>query len=90
MNSKGWNQYGWAKLKNPSGEIVRTKTYTRYLCSFINAMPDCIKTRKQLAEMLEIPDNDLMGDLKITIDITKHKHTTREYNLKKYRRYLKR
>ncbi len=89
MNSKDWNKYGWTKKINPSGEIVRTKQYTRFLTSFFNTMPDCIKKRKQLAEILEIPDNDLMGDLKITIEITKHKYVTREYNLKKYRRYLK-
>lgn len=89
MNSTEWNDSGWTKFKNPSSEVVRKKQYVRHLLSYVNDIPDCIKTRKQLAQILQIPDNDLMGDLVITIDITKHKHTTREYNLKKYRRYLK-
>jgi len=88
MNSQEWNQCGWSKVKNPSNEIVRTKQYIRYLLSYVNAIPNNIKTRKKLADVLQIPLDDLLGDLRITIDITKHKHTSKEYKLKKYKRYL--
>lgn len=89
MNSREWNNSGWSKVKNPSNEIVRTKQYTRHLLSYINAIPNNIKTRKILADVLQIPLDDLLGDLKITVDITKHKHTSRDYKLKKYQRYLR-
>jgi hypothetical protein len=89
MNSQEWDKYGWTKTKNLSGEIVRTKKYTRYLQTAINLMPYNIKIRKQLAKILEVPPDDLMGELTITIDIMKHKHITRKYNLKYFRRYLK-
>jgi hypothetical protein len=89
MNSREWDRSGWTKIKNPSGEVVRTKQYIRHLHSFVNTMPENIKTRKQLAELLQVPVNDLMGELTITIDIMKHKQITRMYNLKKYRGYFK-
>jgi len=89
MDSREWNNNGWDKVKNPSGEIVRTKKYTRYMMSYCNAMPECISDRKRLAEVLQIPVDELLGELTITVDITKYKHITREYKLKKYRRYLK-
>jgi hypothetical protein len=85
MNSQEWNQQGWTKFKNPSGEIVRKKT----LPNWANYVPDCIKARKQLAEILQIPFEDLLGDLRITVNITKYKQDTRRYHLKKYRRFLK-
>ena len=89
MNSREWDMYGWKKVENPSGEMVRTKQYTRYLQTAINLMPYNIKTRKQLAEILQVPPNDLMGELTVTIDIKKYKYITRRYNFKKYRRYFK-
>jgi homoserine trans-succinylase len=89
MNSREWDMYGWKKVKNPSGEMARTKQYIRYLQTAVNLMPYNIKVRKQLAEILQVPPNDLMGELTITIDTMKHKHITKEYNLKKYRRRLK-
>jgi len=90
MNSTEWDDSGWNKFKNPSGEVVRKKQYIRHLLSYVNAVPDCIKARKKLADLLQIPTDDLMGDLRITIDITKHKHTTIMYNLKRYRRFINR
>lgn len=84
MNSPEWDERGWTKVKNPSGEMVRTKIYQRKLISFVNTMPENIEVRKKLAELLQVPFEDLLGDLDITIDIMKFKNTTKEY-----RKYLK-
>jgi hypothetical protein len=89
MNSQEWNERGWTKFKNPSGEVVRKATYKRVYLNYCNSVPDCIKARKILAKVLQIPFEDLLGQLDITIDITKYKSDSRRYHLKKYRRYLK-
>jgi hypothetical protein len=88
MNSREWDMYGWLKFKNPSGEICRKKQYGRYMLTFSNDMPNVIKQRKALAKILQVPENDLMGELSITINITKYKHLNRLYKLKKYQRYI--
>ncbi|MFA5298884.1 MAG: hypothetical protein WC389_11820 [Lutibacter sp.] len=89
MNSTEWDKRGWSKFQNPSGEMVRKKTYERSLPDWANAVPNCIKDRKILAQVLQVPFEELLGDLCITVDITKYKQDTRRYHLKKYRRYLK-
>lgn len=89
MNSQEWDERGWTKFKAPSGDIVRIKRYKRLMMNFGNITPQCIKDRKVLADILEIPVEDLLGALHITIDITKHKEDSRRYHLKKYHRYLK-
>lgn len=89
MNSRQWDMYGWDKFQNPSGEMVRKKQYKRTLLDYCNSVPGCIRTRKILADVLQVPLDDLLGTLEITINITKYKRDTRRYHLKKYRRYLK-
>lgn len=47
-------------------------------------MPSVVNNRRILAEVLQVPFEDLLGELTITVDIMKHDHTTKEYQ-----KYLK-
>lgn len=84
MNSKEWEETGWTRVVNPSKEVVHTKTFQRTLFTYINAMLSVVNNRRILAEVLQVPFEDLLGELTITVDIMKHDHTTKEYQ-----KYLK-
>lgn len=77
--------YGWQKHVNPSGEVIRTKTYTRYCIAFDNQTPrEIVKERKALAELLQIHADDLLCDLEVTVKCNRyhrrHKRLTRYAN----------
>ena len=73
MNSRQWDTMGFKKHTNPSGEVIRVKTYYRTLCAFENYPIGTIVTeRKKLAELLGVPWYDLLADLEVTIDIKRY------------------
>ena len=81
MNSQEWDSKGYAKFKNPSGEVIRTKIYHRILIAFDNVSTrKIVAERKQLAKLLGVPYEDLLADLEITIDIKRYP---------RHRRFLK-
>jgi hypothetical protein len=81
LNSREWDSKGYAKFKNPSGEIIRTKTYRRILIAFDNVSTrEIVAERKALAKILQVPYEDLLADLEITIDIKRYP---------RHRRFLK-
>ena len=81
MNSREWNQRGFKKHTNPSGEVIRTKTYWRGLIAWDNKdARTLIAERKKLAELLQVPWYDLLADLDITVEIKRYP---------RHRRFLK-
>lgn len=81
MNSREWDSRGFSKHTNPSGEVIRTKTYWRGLIAYDNVPAHTIVAkRKQLADLLQVPFYDLLADLEITIQINRYP---------RHRRFLK-
>ena len=81
MNSREWDMRGFTKFKNPSGEVIRKKTYQRTLIAWDNQNTrSIVAERKKLAEMLGVPYEDLLADLDITIEIKRYP---------RHRRFLK-
>jgi hypothetical protein len=81
MNSRQWDERGFTKFTNPSGEVIRKKTYKRTLIAWDNKSTRSIVTeRKRLAELLQVPACDLLADLTITIEIDRYP---------RHRRFLK-
>ncbi len=81
MNSREWDMRGFKKYKNPSGEVIRTKTYERILLAWDNySAREIIAKRKKLADLLGVPWYDLLADLEITINIKRYP---------RHRRFLK-
>lgn len=81
MNCRQWNERGYCKRRNPSGEIIRTKTYERKLIAWDNEPNrSIVAKRKKLAELLGVPWYDLLADLEIKITIERYP---------KHRRFLK-
>jgi hypothetical protein len=81
LDSREWDNKGYIKFKNPSGEVIRTKTYRRFLIAFDNVSTrEIVAKRKALAKLLEVPYEDLLADLEITIDIKRYP---------RHRRFLK-
>ncbi len=81
MNSTQWNMMGFKKHTNPSGEVIRIKTYERILIAFDNTPArSVVADRKKLAELLGVAWYDLLADLDITIKINRYP---------KHRRFLK-
>lgn len=81
MNSREWEQRGFTKHANPSGEVIRTKTYRRGLVAWSNqSARSLIAERKQLAKLLGVPWYDLLADLEITVQINRYP---------RHRRFLK-
>ena len=73
MNSKEWDMRGFTKQTNPSGEVIRIKTYKRILIAFDNIPTrSIVAERRQLAELLEVPWYDLLADLHITVEIERY------------------
>ena len=72
---------GFKKHTNPSGEVIRTKTYERGIIAWDNEdKRSTISKRKQLATLLGVPWYDLLADLDITIKINRYP---------RHRRFLK-
>jgi len=81
MDSREWDSMGFVKFKNPSGEVIRTKTYQRTLIAWDNQdVRFLVAKRKKLADMLGVPWYDLLADLDITINIKRYP---------RHRRFLK-
>lgn len=73
MNSRQWDRMGYKKHTNPSGEVIRIKTYERFLICFDNTPARTIVAeRKALAKILQVPWYDLLADLEITIKIDRY------------------
>jgi len=81
MKSIEWDMRGFRKRRNPSGEVIRVKTYFRTLVAYDNVPTRTIVAeRKKLAELLGVPWSDLLADLKISIEIQR---------FPRHRRFLK-
>ena len=81
MKSKQWDDMGFTKFRNPSGEVIRKKTYWRGLFAYDNySVRSIVAKRKKLAELLGLPWYDLLADLDITIEINRYP---------RHRRFLK-
>ena len=81
MNSRQWNRLGFRKHTNPSGEVIRVKTYERQLPAWDNQpCRSIVAERKALATLLQVPWTDLLADLDITIEIKRYP---------RHRRFLK-
>ena len=81
MNSREWDRRGFAKQVNPSGEVIRVKTYHRTLIAWDNqSTRSIVAERKKLADLLGVPYKDLLANLEITIDIKRYP---------RHRRFLK-
>jgi hypothetical protein len=73
MNSLEYKRRGYLKVKNPSGEFVWIKRYDRILPAWDNlSTEELLIQRQKLAEILQVPVNDLMADLEIIVHITKY------------------
>ncbi len=88
MNSSEWNMHGWKKFTNPSGEVIRTKTYERLLIAWDNeSTKSLISKRKKLADLLGVSAEDLYANLEITINIKRyprHRRFNKYTPLQKY------
>lgn len=82
MNSKEWDEQGYKKHTNPSGEVIRVKTYQRILLAWDNnySAREIVSARKKLATLLGVPWYDLLANLEITVEINRYP---------KHRRFLK-
>lgn len=73
MNSREWDSLGFKKHTNPSGEVIRTKTYERTLIAWGNySTRSIVAKRRQLAELLGVPWYELLADLEITVKIDRY------------------
>ena len=73
MRSNEWDRQQWEKHTNPSGEVIRVKTYKRLLWTFDNTNArSVVAQRKQLGKLLGINHEDLLADLEITVDIKRY------------------
>jgi len=81
MNGQEWDMRGFKKHTNPSGEVIRVKTYERILIAWDNyPTRTIVAQRKKLAKMLGIHWQDLLADLDITVKIKR---------FPRHRRFLK-
>jgi len=81
MKSHEWDRRGFTKHTNPSGEVIRIKTYLRKFIAWDNLPTrSIVAERKKLAELLQIPWTDILADLDITIEIKRYP---------RHRRFLK-
>ena len=73
MNSREWDMRGYEKHTNPSGEVIRIKQYTRILPAWDNqSARSLVAQRKKIADLLGVPECDLLADLTITINIERY------------------
>ena len=84
MKSNEWDAREWIKQINPSGEVIRTKTYKRIMPAWDNWTPrKLLAERTKLAKILEVPVEDLMCNIEITISCCrypKHQKWSRYFN----------
>jgi len=81
MKSIEWDMRGFKKHTNPSGEVIRVKKYERIILTYDNVPTRTIVAeRKKLADILEVPWQDLLADLEITVNIKRYP---------RHRRFLK-
>ncbi len=81
MNSREWDLREFTKHTNPSGEVIRTKTYSRTLIAWDNqSTQSMVSERKKLAKLLGVSWDDLLADLEITVKINRYP---------RHRRFLK-
>lgn len=81
MKSREWDMRGFRKHTNPSGEVIRVKTYHRGLIAWDNySTREIVSRRKKLAELLQVPWQDLLADLDVTVEIKR---------FPRHRRFLK-
>lgn len=81
MRSLEWDMKGFKKHTNPSGEVIRVKTYQRKLIAWDNyPTRTIVANRKKLATLLGVPWWDLLADLDITVNINRYP---------RHRRFLK-
>lgn len=72
---------GFKKHTNPSGEVIRVKTYERFLIAWDNVPTRTIVSeRKALAKLIGVNWQDLLANLEITVKIRRYP---------KHRRFLK-
>ncbi len=73
-----WDRWYWEKHTNPSGEVIRTKTFIRTLPAWDNySVRTLYSQRKKLADMLGVPITDLLCDLEITIKCDRYRRHRR-------------
>ncbi len=81
MNSREWDVRGFEKFTNPSGEVIRIKTYKRIIIAFDNVLAgNIVADRKKLGELLGIHWQDMLADLEVTVKINRYP---------RHRRFLK-
>ena len=81
MKSREWDERGFEKYTNPSGEVIRVKTYERILIASDNtSVRSIVAERRKLAELLGVPWYDLLADLEVTVRINRYP---------RHRRFLK-
>ena len=81
MNSREWDLRGFKKYRNPSGEVIRTKTYERILVAWdTHSAREIVSARKKLAELLGVPWYELLANLEVTVKINRYR---------RHRRFLK-
>lgn len=81
MRSEEWEERGFRKRRNPSGEVIRVKNYRRILIAFDNVSTrSIVAERKKLAALLGMPWQDLLANLHITVEIERYP---------RHRRFLK-
>lgn len=73
MKSREWDIRGWKKEINPSGEVIRSKTYIRILPLWDNSGIAIINERDILAGILGINKGDLHCNLNITIECMRYR-----------------
>jgi len=77
MKSREWDIRGWKKKTNPSGEVIRSKTYNRILPLWDNSRIAVINERDILARILGINKRDLYCNLNITIECERYRRNGR-------------
>lgn len=86
MNSNEWDNRGYTKFTNPSGEVIRKKTYKRILTAWDNQPTrSLVAERTKLAKLLGVPAPELLADLNITIEINRYPRHRRFLKYIKYK-----
>ena len=81
MKSREWDMRGFKKHTNPSGEVIRVKTYERLIIAWDNyPTRTIVANRKKLADLIGVPWRDLLADLEVTVKIKRYP---------RHRRFLK-
>jgi hypothetical protein len=90
MNSHELDRHQWTKQTNPSGEVVRTKTYSRILPAWDNLPVRTIMAqRNQLAKLLGINAEDMYADLEVTVKISRYPHNRKFLKYNKLNTYYR-